>query len=275
MRAPTRLDRRTDRGPSRQRSEAVIGPLAAKRSLVVVGGTAAANRTQRAAGHVDESTPTLAPAPGLTRRIPAGEQPHAAYDAGKRLIDIVGALVILVITLPLLVGGLVLVAASSGRPLFFGQRRIGIDGAAFTCWKFRTMAPDAESRVHEVAALDCSGAPTAKHPDDPRVTAVGRYLRKLTIDELPQLWNVLRGEMSLVGPRPLVLAEVVDRLHPMERLSVKPGLTCMWQLAGRSDIDFAQRMLMDLDYVRRRSLWFDLVLVVKTPFAIFSRRGAY
>jgi lipopolysaccharide/colanic/teichoic acid biosynthesis glycosyltransferase len=163
---------------------------------------------------------------------------------------------------------------ASGRPIFHRGRRLGYGGREFTCLKFRTMENGAELRRAEVEHLNVTGGPTFKHPSDPRVTRVGRRLRKLSIDELPQLMNVLRGEMSLVGPRPLPVDENVYSGHQELRLSVKPGLTCTWQVSGRNDIPFERWMQMDVEYVRERSLVRDALLLLRTPWALLSGRGA-
>lgn len=201
-------------------------------------------------------------------------EPHPLYTASKRAIDIVGSVVLLLVTSPLLIGGALLILVTSGRPIFFGQERLGLQGRPFRSWKLRTMVRDAESRRNEVLALNTTGGPTFKAPADPRVTRVGRRLRAYSIDELPQLWNVLVGQMSLVGPRPLPTIENVYEGRQAERLSVKPGVTCIWQVSGRSRVRFERWMEMDLEYVDRRSLWRDVVLLLKTPLAVLTRRGA-
>jgi lipopolysaccharide/colanic/teichoic acid biosynthesis glycosyltransferase len=203
----------------------------------------------------------------------AGE-PHFAYSFAKRTIDLVGALTLLVVLSPILLLAAALVLSTSGRPLLFGQERIGYRGRPFTFWKLRTMVPDAESRRDEVLALNTTNGPTFKAHKDPRVTRVGRWLRTFSIDEIPQLWNVLLGDMSLVGPRPLPTIENVYTGRQSERLSVKPGVTCIWQVSGRSAIGFDRWMQMDLEYVDHRSTWRDILLLLRTPIAVITRRGA-
>ncbi len=196
------------------------------------------------------------------------------YRGTKRAMDVVGALLLIVLLSPLIVATfLVLLATTRGRPLFV-QERLGLRGLPFPMFKFRTMYLDAERRQHEVH--NEQSGPVFKNRRDPRVTRIGRILRALSIDELPQLFNVLAGHMSLVGPRP-PLAKEVARYEPwqLERLSVKPGLTCLWQVSGRCEIGFEDWVRMDLWYVEHQSLWTDLKLLWKTPASVVSRRGAY
>jgi len=206
--------------------------------------------------------------------IPQAPEPHPGYNLAKRLLDVTGALCLLTLGAPLLVGAGGLILITSGPPVFFKQQRLGFGGRAFTLWKLRTMVPDAEARRAEVLHLNVAGGPAFKASDDPRLTALGKWLRRLSIDELPQAYNVLRGDMSLVGPRPLPVTE--NRYHgeQFKRLSVKPGLTCIWQTSGRSQITFEQWMDMDLRYVRERSIWEDLRLIWRTVPAVLSNRGA-
>jgi len=207
----------------------------------------------------------------LVRRAP---EPHAGYNLGKRIVDVVGATVLLVAGAPLLAAGAAAVALTSPGPVLFKQRRMGMSGEAFTLLKLRTMVQDAEAKRAEVLHLNTMEGPAFKLPDDPRLTKVGKWLRRTSIDELPQAINVLRGEMSLVGPRPLPLSENRYEGNQVQRLSVKPGLTCIWQISGRSSVTFDQWMEMDLDYVRRRSLSADVNLIARTLPAVLSKRGA-
>ncbi|HEX2029444.1 MAG TPA: sugar transferase [Nitriliruptorales bacterium] len=196
--------------------------------------------------------------------------------ATKRLIDVVGSLVLLVVLTPLLLAIALTVKVSSRGPLLYRQRRVGYHGRTFELLKFRSMYADAEARRAEVAVLnECTG-PVFKIRNDPRITRVGRMLRKFSLDELPQLVNVLRGEMSLVGPRPATPEEVETYGHrERQRLLVRPGVTCIWQVSGRSDVDFDTWMEMDLAYIETWSLWRDVVLLVRTIPAVLSCRGAY
>jgi lipopolysaccharide/colanic/teichoic acid biosynthesis glycosyltransferase len=196
------------------------------------------------------------------------------YRAAKRAIDIVGAVVLLVFLAPLmLLTWLVLLITTRGRPLY-GQQRVGHCGQPFRMLKFRTMRLDADRTQHLVDNEACG--PVFKNRRDPRVTRLGRLLRALSIDETPQLFHVLSGKMSLVGPRPLPIHEVA-RCEPWQhrRLSVKPGLTCLWQVSGRSEVAFKDWVRMDLWYVENQSLAVDLDLLVRTPGIVLSRRGAY
>ena len=196
------------------------------------------------------------------------------YQTLKRTFDIVGALALLVLFSPLLLGALVaLMFTTKGRPLFC-QERVGRCGRRFRMFKFRTMVLDAAKLQHLVK--NEQDGPVFKNRRDPRITRIGGFLRSTSIDEMPQLINVLLGQMSLVGPRPPVPAEVA-RYTPRQRrrLSVKPGLTCLWQVSGRCEIGFDRWVDMDLWYVERQGFWTDLKLLVKTPLSVISRRGAY
>ena len=211
----------------------------------------------------------------IALRVAHAPEPHLGYNAGKRLLDIVGALTLVVLTSPVMAVAALLILLTSGRPVFFGQKRMGIGGSVFTCWKLRTMVKDAEARRDEVLHLSVVDGPAFKAPEDPRVTRAGRWLRRLSVDELPQALNVLRGEMSLVGPRPLPVVENRYRGDQALRLSVKPGLTCVWQTSGRSGVTFNEWMAMDLAYVRDRSWLTDIALILRTIPAVLSSRGAH
>lgn len=196
---------------------------------------------------------------------------------GKQIIDFFGALVGLLIVAPFMLLFAVLIKLGSPGPVFFRQQRSGLNGKPFTMLKFRTMASDAEQRQHELAVLNEMSGPVFKLTKDPRVTPLGRLLRKWSLDELPQLWNVLKGEMSLVGPRPLPVHEVkrFDDLAHRRRLSVKPGLTCLWQISGRNNIsDFQTWVKLDLQYIDNWSLGLDLEILAKTIPAVLRGTGA-
>ncbi|EED31672.1 glycosyl transferase, WecB/TagA/CpsF family [gamma proteobacterium NOR5-3] len=199
------------------------------------------------------------------------------YPFIKRGIDLAVSSLALLLLLPLLLLTALTVKLESPGPVLFSQTRIGRRGRAFKCWKFRSMYTDAEARKAELQAQnEMDGGTTFKMKRDPRITRVGRFIRKASIDELPQLWNVWIGEMSLVGPRPPVPAEVaqytaMDRL----RLSVKPGITCIWQVSGRSDIPFDEQVQLDIRYIHERSLWLDIRLLFATVPAVLFARGAY
>ncbi|HOB99899.1 MAG TPA: sugar transferase [Verrucomicrobiota bacterium] len=197
--------------------------------------------------------------------------------AVKRLIDFWGSLLLLVLLGPLmLLVGLIIKLGSPG-PALFRQQRSGLNGRPFTMLKFRSMVTDAEQRKQELALLNEMSGPVFKVTNDPRVTPVGRFIRKWSIDELPQLINVLRGEMSLVGPRPLPVAEVArfDDLAHRRRLSVRPGLTCLWQVNGRNEVrDFRDWVRLDLEYIDNWSLWLDLKILLRTIPAVLTAAGA-
>ncbi|HEX4149802.1 MAG TPA: sugar transferase [Pirellulales bacterium] len=197
-----------------------------------------------------------------------------AYQGLKRLLDVVGACTLLALFSPLmLLTTLLLWVLYRGNPMF-RQQRVGRCGRTFTMFKFRTMQVDAQQRQHAVAnEMD---GPVFKNRRDPRITPIGRILRSLSIDELPQLVNVLAGHMSLVGPRPPILKEVLQyEPWQQQRLAVKPGLTCLWQVSGRNEIGFDDWVLMDLWYIAHQSLLLDLKLLLLTPVSVLSRRGAY
>ena len=195
----------------------------------------------------------------------------------KRSIDLVGAAVGLLVGLPLFVVVAAAIKATDRGPVLFWQTRVGQWGREFPFPKFRSMHLDAEARKAELMAQNQHAAGvTFKMKRDPRVTWCGRIFRKLSLDELPQLWCVLRGEMSLVGPRPPVPSEVAQyTLADRRRLDAKPGLTCIWQVSGRGDIPFPQQVRLDVEYIESQSLWLDLKLLAATVPAVLMGRGAY
>lgn len=228
----------------------------------------------------------VAPQP-LLRRAPVHPRPlvdvgfmaaegnrSTAFRFAKRAIDIVGALVVLAILAPVMLATLaVLLVTTKGRPLY-SQIRVGYRGRPFRMWKFRTMRLDADRLQHTVK--NEVGGPVFKNRRDPRITRIGYYLRKFSIDETPQLFSVLVGEMSLVGPRPLPPHEMA-RVKPWQRrrLAVLPGLTCLWQVSGRSNIGFEEWARMDVWYVENQNLRTDLWLLARTPLSVITGRGAY
>lgn len=207
------------------------------------------------------------------RAVPASTWPLLA----KQVMDFLGALVLLVLTAPLMLLAAVGIKLTSPGPILFRQERCGLNGRPFTMLKFRSMVSDAEQRKHELEALNEMNGPVFKVSNDPRVTPFGRFLRKYSIDELPQLFNVLAGQMSLVGPRPLPVNEVKrfdDPAH-RRRLSVKPGLTCLWQIRGRSDLrDFREWVRLDLEYIDNWSLSLDLKILLLTFPVVLRGQGA-
>lgn len=195
----------------------------------------------------------------------------------KRLFDVCGALLLLFVFSPLLVASTFAVILEGGRPVFFQQQRTGWRGRPFGMWKLRTMTVDAEAQREKLVGENLHQGPVFKVDGDPRITRVGRFLRRYSLDELPQLLNVLRGEMSLVGPRPLPVYETARfaRFRDRRRLSVLPGLTGLWQVSGRSEIpDFAEWVRLDLEYIDRWSLWLDLRILCRTVPVVLSGHGA-
>jgi exopolysaccharide biosynthesis polyprenyl glycosylphosphotransferase len=195
----------------------------------------------------------------------------------KQIIDVVGASVALLAALPILLIIALAVKLTSPGPVFFRQERSGLNGSPFTLYKFRTMVTNAEQLQHELAAMNEMSGPVFKVTDDPRITKLGKFLRKYSLDELPQLINVARGEMSLVGPRPLPVNEVkrFNDLAHRRRLSVKPGLTCIWQIKGRNKIsDFKDWVRLDLEYIDSWTLWLDFKILLLTVPAVLRGTGA-
>lgn len=201
-----------------------------------------------------------------------------ASRAAKRGFDCAIAALLLIVLLPFLAIVVALIAMAGG-PVFFGHSRVGRDGAIFPCLKFRTMFPDAEARLQELLANNSARATEwaahRKLDHDPRITPIGRFLRATSLDELPQLINVLRGEMSIVGPRPVTDDELL-RYGVCARAykSVRPGITGPWQVSGRNDIGYRERVRLDEAYAREWRIGSDLLLVLRTPYAVLSQRGA-
>ena len=194
----------------------------------------------------------------------------------KRLIDAVLSMVVLMILFPLLVVVAVLIKFTSPGPVLFIQNRVGMNQRQFKLYKFRSMVADAEERKFAIAHLNERDGPAFKIENDPRTTRIGRFLRRTSIDELPQLFNVLSGEMSLVGPRP-PLPEEVQRYSWLfrKRLSVKPGITCIWQVSGRNAVSFDRWMEMDHEYIENWSLWLDILILARTIRVVVMGKGAY
>jgi exopolysaccharide biosynthesis polyprenyl glycosylphosphotransferase len=204
--------------------------------------------------------------------------PETSWQSvAKQLMDFLGALLLLIVLSWLFAIVAILIKFTSPGPVFFRQQRSGLNGSPFTLYKFRTMVSNAEQFKHELEAMNEMSGPVFKVTNDPRVTPMGRLLRKYSLDELPQLFNVLRTEMSLVGPRPLPVDEVkrFENLAHRRRLSVKPGLTCLWQISGRNQIsDFKEWVRLDLEYIDNWSLWLDLKILVRTIPAVLVGTGA-
>ncbi len=195
----------------------------------------------------------------------------------KRLFDIFASAFFLILLAPLFVACAIAIHRDSPGPIFFKQTRVGRWGKLFPMWKFRSMYIDAEARKKELEKLnEMNGGVLFKMKEDPRITKVGKFIRKASIDELPQLWNVLIGNMSLVGPRPALPSEVNQySLAERRRLEVIPGITCIWQVSGRSDIPFDQQVGLDVEYIESQSFWLDVKLLLLTIPAVLLGRGAY
>lgn len=193
----------------------------------------------------------------------------------KRLIDILASSLGLVVLSPILLLIAILIKLDSKGPVFFSQERIGFRGKPFNMYKFRSMVVNAEEIKEKLKEHNEMSGPMFKMKNDPRITKIGRFIRKTSIDELPQLINVLKGEMTLVGPRPSLPKEVAQ-FEPwmMERLTVKPGLTCYWQVMGRNSIEFEDWMKLDVKYVHERCLTLDIKLIFKTFFVLFGDENA-
>jgi exopolysaccharide biosynthesis polyprenyl glycosylphosphotransferase len=209
--------------------------------------------------------------PGLHLR--AATAPTAAL-AAKRVLDIAGAALGIILSLPVFVLSAIAIKLTSRGPIFFKQERVGMGGRHFTCLKFRTMRRGAHAQQELLRSSSSQDGPAFKMPEDPRVTAVGRLLRKFSVDELPQLLNVLAGDMSLVGPRPPIPSEVEKYAWwQRRRVSVRPGLTCLWQVYGRNTVSFKRWVEMDLYYIDNWSLWLDLKLIVHTFRVVLRGTG--
>jgi len=199
------------------------------------------------------------------------------YSKAKRSIDVIGAILGLLILLPIfLVIGILIKIEDPKGPVFFKQVRVGKDGSEFNMYKFRSMVTDAEEKLAELLTLNQVSGAMFKMKNDPRVTKIGRFIRKTSIDELPQLWNVLKGEMSLVGPRPPLLREVNEYTnYQMQRLLVTPGCTGIWQASARSSVGFEEMVEMDLYYIRNRSLFLDFKIILKTVTVFLGSKNAF
>lgn len=203
-------------------------------------------------------------------------KPPGSYDVAKRCFDLVMGAAILVMLLPVFPIIALMIKLDSQGPVFFRQDRVGRNGKVFKFYKFRSMFKDAETRKKDVEAFNEQEGPVFKIRSDPRVTSVGRFLRRSSLDEIPQILNVLKGDMSIVGPRPHLVHEV-DNYQPWhrKRLEVMPGITCLWQISGRSHVTFNEWMRLDMEYIRQRSFRTDLLIFLRTIPAVIARRGAY
>lgn len=199
-----------------------------------------------------------------------------AYHAVKRVMDLVITVLSAPFWLPLIgVIAIIITVTSPGAPAMFLQFRTGKGGQRFRMYKFRSMVPNAEALKEKYAHLNELQWPDFKITNDPRITPIGKFLRKTSLDEIPQLFNVLRGEMSLVGPRPTSFGPDTYKLWHTERLDVIPGLTGLWQIIGRASMEFDDRLRLDIAYIERRSIWLDINILFQTVFAVFKQRGAH
>lgn len=215
----------------------------------------------------------IRPVAGLPLMHLGRSRSQLATNDAKRAFDLVGSLTILALTWPLLLGLMLWIKRHDGGPALFKQVRVGREGREFTCLKLRSMSVDAEARLAELETRDHV---LFKSTDDPRVTRPGRFIRRFSLDELPQLWNVVRGEMSLVGPRPPLPSEVAQYEDDMlRRLNVMPGMTGLWQVSGRSDLSWEDTVRLDLYYVDNWSMVQDLLILARTVTAVLASRGAY
>ncbi len=207
----------------------------------------------------------------------AGNARRKLYETSKRALDITLAATGLLVLSPLLIGVAVAIFMHDRGPIFFAQTRVGKGGQPFKFWKFRSMSVNAEALKAALAQQNQHGdGRTFKMKKDPRITPVGRFIRRFSIDELPQIYNILIGEMSIVGPRPPVPQEVAQyTARDMRRLAVVPGLTCIWQVSGRSELDFEKQVELDITYIKERSFLVDMSLIARTVPAVISGRGAY
>jgi lipopolysaccharide/colanic/teichoic acid biosynthesis glycosyltransferase len=238
---------------------------------------AVARLTEAARGPA--TTPHLLLRPGILDA-PSNALRAALRPALKRAMDLAGAGLLLLACLPVFIA-IALLVRRDGGPVFYAHPRVGRGGRMFGCLKFRSMVVDADRRLADLLACDPAALAewqeTRKLKRDPRVTAVGRLLRATSLDELPQLFNVLRGEMSLVGPRPVQAAELEQHYGPAAAhyLAVRPGITGPWQVSGRNDTTYGMRVALDVAYATTPSLWTDLRILARTPVAVLARRGAY
>jgi Undecaprenyl-phosphate galactose phosphotransferase WbaP len=234
---------------------------------------------------VDVYAPMASEVNALAGAAPARRRRDEARPAGlqpalKRALDILGAGALLLLTAPVFVL-LALLIRADGGPAFYAHERVGRGGRRFGCLKFRSMVIDSQARLATLLEADpqarAEWEATRKLRDDPRVTRTGRLLRATSLDELPQLINVLRGEMSLVGPRPVIAAELAAHYGAAAEhyLSVRPGITGLWQISGRSETSYDTRVALDTQYATNLSVWTDLRILLQTPAVVLSRRGAY
>ena len=194
----------------------------------------------------------------------------------KRGVDILGSIIGLILAFPIMIIVMILIKLEDPKgPIFFKQIRSGMNGSTFEMYKFRSMYVDAEDRLEELMHLNEQSGPVFKITNDPRITRIGKFIRKTSLDELPQLLNVLKGEMSIVGPRPALPRETIQYTpYQMQRLLVKPGITCIWQVSGRNNIEFEEWVELDLEYIQKRSVLLDMKLILMTIPALLGDKNA-
>jgi len=261
----------------RLRTVSVHAAPVVPRPRVHAGGFANGHARPRVVpAHWPAATPATAHAEPAVLPFETPESTGFYLQAGKRALDIVAALCGLVLLAPVMLVLAIIVRATSHGPVFYRSTRIGRGGRPFTFYKLRSMVKDADLKRQHLTHLNEADGPVFKIARDPRITPIGRFMRSTSLDEVPQFWNVLTGDMSLVGPRP-PLPEEVAKYEPwqLRRLDVRPGLTCLWQISGRSSIGFQEWMRLDLEYIRHRSLGMDLKILLRTIPAVLSREGAY
>ncbi|MGW6662154.1 sugar transferase [Peribacillus sp. NPDC055009] len=202
---------------------------------------------------------------------------NLGYLRMKRLIDIIGSLLGLILLLPIFLIVAILIKIEDPKgPVFFKQVRIGKDETEFQMYKFRSMVTDAEERLKDLLTLNEVSGAMFKMKNDPRITRIGKFIRKTSIDELPQLWNVLKGDMSLVGPRPPLEREVEEySSYDKQRLLVTPGCTGLWQVTARNNVGFKEMVELDIQYIRKRTIYFDMKIVLKTVVVLFGSKAAF
>lgn len=240
------------------------------------------SRSDPAAAHDSGAAPRFenhADSHGSHRVATATPSKGALHEGLKRTVDILGALLIAAVFSPLIMT-VVLLLWRQGGPIIYKHRRVGRGGSMFECLKFRTMVPNADQKLRELLEahpeLKLEWVRNHKLRDDPRITGVGLFLRRTSLDELPQLWNVIRGEMSLVGPRPIVREELLRYgRNVRDYLAAKPGVTGLWQVMGRNNTDYRRRVVLDTYYVRNHNLVLDLYILLKTTLVVLGRSGAY
>ncbi|WP_285290784.1 sugar transferase [Bacillus sp. ISL-45] len=201
----------------------------------------------------------------------------SSYLFAKRIVDFVGSILGLLILSIVFIAVAILIKIEDPKgPIFFTQKRIGLNGKEFQMYKFRSMVSDAEEKLKELLKYNEVSGAMFKMKDDPRITKVGKFIRKTSIDELPQLFNVIKGEMSLVGPRPPLPREVeLYSNYDKQRLLVTPGCTGLWQVSGRNSLGFDEMVKLDLKYIEKRTLLFDLKIIIKTVLVLFGSKDAY